>query len=627
MKTWKNLKLSGKFFVAFGLLLVLLGIVALLSIFGINGIVGNAEEVISGNKLRTTLTQRHVDHLKWAKQVNQFLNDSSITTLNVETDPHKCKLGEWYYSEERKKAAGLSPEMEKIIKDIEQPHIQLHNSAIKIAEAYTPASRELSTFLWHKKNEHMSWVKSVQQTLLDPDLATFNVEKDPNVCSFGKWLNSDDADNLANQNPEMRNLIIEVKNHHNQVHRSIINAEEYLAQGQRGAAVQYFNNQTVPELEKTLGIIDEMITWNENQLASMKKAQEIYNTQTVKHLNTVGTLLTDLEEKSKNHILTDQKMLNLAENTQQGVLLLSIIAIIFGTILAIVIARGIIQPIIKGVNFAKTVSKGDLTANIDVNQKDEIGQLADALKNMVKHLSDIVSNVKKGADNIASASTQISSTSQNISQGANEQASSTEEVSSNMEEMTSNIQQNTDNARQTEQISEKAADDIIKGNTNVEQTVEAMHTIAEKITIISDIAFQTNILALNAAVEAARAGQHGKGFAVVAAEVRKLAEKAKNAANEINDVSRSSVDIANQSQKVLSEIVPSIQKTATLVKEIATASIEQNSGTDQINTAIQQLNQVTQQNAAASEQMATSSEELSSQATELKNMIEYFKVE
>ncbi|MFW5759900.1 MAG: HAMP domain-containing methyl-accepting chemotaxis protein [Cyclobacteriaceae bacterium] len=303
-----------------------------------------------------------------------------------------------------------------------------------------------------------------------------------------------------------------------------------------------------------------------------------------------------------------------------------IFALLLGLTFAYIITRAITIPIAKGVSFAGQIADGDLTARIEVDQTDEIGDLANALKRMVAKLRNIVGEVMTGADNISSASFQMSSTSQQMSQGANEQASSAEEVSSSMEEMAANIQQNTDNAQQTEKIALKAADDVLDGSKAVNQTVESMKSIADKITIIGEIARQTNILALNAAVEAARAGEHGKGFAVVAAEVRKLAERSQAAAAEIDQVSKSSVDIAEKSGKLLSEIVPDIQKTAKLVQEISAASIEQNSGADQVNSAIQQLNQVTQQNAAASEEMATGSEELASQAEQLMATITYFKV-
>jgi methyl-accepting chemotaxis protein len=196
-----------------------------------------------------------------------------------------------------------------------------------------------------------------------------------------------------------------------------------------------------------------------------------------------------------------------------------------------------------------------------------------------------------------------------------------------MEEMASNIGQNTDNAQQTEKIALQAAEDIREGSIAVNQTVDSMKTIAEKITIIGEIARQTNLLALNAAVEAARAGEHGKGFAVVAAEVRKLAERSQIAATEIDALSKSSVTIAEKSGKLLEGIVPNIQKTSKLVQEIAASSMEQNAGAEQVNGAIQQLSQVIQQNAAASEEMATSSEELSSQAEQLKDTISFFKID
>ena len=272
----------------------------------------------------------------------------------------------------------------------------------------------------------------------------------------------------------------------------------------------------------------------------------------------------------------------------------------------------------------KLIANGDMT--IKLKPRSDKDELIIALAEMIKAVGEIVTQVQISSDNIAEASQQMSSNSQQVSQGASEQASAAEEVSSSMEEMASNIQQNTDNAQQTEKIAAKAAEDILIGSHSVNITIDSMKKIAEKVSIIGDIAFQTNILALNAAVEAARAGEHGKGFAVVAAEVRKLAERSHIAAGEINELTKSSVDVADKAGKLLESIVPDIQKTAKLVQEITAASIEQNSGANQINNAINQLNQVTQHNAAAAEEMATSSEELSSQADSLKELIGFFKV-
>jgi len=273
----------------------------------------------------------------------------------------------------------------------------------------------------------------------------------------------------------------------------------------------------------------------------------------------------------------------------------------------------------------KIIAAGDMT--VELKPRSDRDELMIALSEMIKAIGEIVTQVQQSSDNIADASQQMSANSQSVSDGASQQASAAEQVSSSMQQMAANIQQNTDNSQQTEKIAAKAAEDILEGSKNVNMTVIVMKKIAEKVSIIGDIAFQTNILALNAAVEAARAGEHGKGFAVVAAEVRKLAERSHAAAGEINELTKSSVDVADKAGKQLEQIVPNIQKTAKLVQEITAASLEQNSGANQINNAINQLNKVTQQNAASAEEMATSSEELSTQADSLKDLIGFFKLD
>jgi len=274
---------------------------------------------------------------------------------------------------------------------------------------------------------------------------------------------------------------------------------------------------------------------------------------------------------------------------------------------------------------AQLIANGDLT--IDLKMRSDNDVMISSLKGMVKSTASIISEFQTAANNISASSQQMSSTSQTLSQGASEQASSAEEVSSSMEEMAANIQQNNENARTTEKIALSASEEILKVNEAADATLKYMRDIADKVSIIGEIARQTNILALNAAVEAARAGEHGKGFAVVAAEVRKLAERSQVAAVEIENLTKNSVRATEDSGNLLSTIAPDINKTAKLVQEIAAASDEQTSGAEQVNNAIQQLNNVTQQNAAAAEEMATSSEELASQAQQLIEMISYFKLE
>ena len=273
---------------------------------------------------------------------------------------------------------------------------------------------------------------------------------------------------------------------------------------------------------------------------------------------------------------------------------------------------------------AQEIAGGNLA--VTVKERSEQDQLMQALSLMVEKVGEVVANVLSASDQVASGSEAMTTTTEQLSQGATEQAASAEEVSSSMEQMMSNIKQNADNAQQTEKISVKSAEDAKEGGKAVGETVAAMKEIATKISVIEEIARQTNMLALNAAIEAARAGEHGKGFAVVAAEVRRLAERSQNAAGEINRLSASSVQISEHAGQMLSKMVPDIQKTADLVQEISAASKEQDSGAEQINKAIQQLDQVIQQNASASEEMSSTCEELSAQAQQLLEIMGFFKL-
>ncbi len=276
-------------------------------------------------------------------------------------------------------------------------------------------------------------------------------------------------------------------------------------------------------------------------------------------------------------------------------------------------------------NLAEAIADGDLTIeHTTLSDKDKLGT---ALIAMIERLRTVVGDTVAAVGNVAAGSQELSSSSEQVSQGATEQAAAAEEASASMEEMAANVKQTADNAAQTEKIARQSAKDAENSGVAVSKAVEAMQTIVEKISIVQEIARQTDLLALNAAVEAARAGEHGRGFAVVASEVRKLAERSQGAAAEISTMSSETVKAAVEAGEMLSRLVPDIRRTAELVSEISAACREQDIGTAQINQAIQQLDQVTQQNAAASEQISATSEELASQAEELQQSIAYFRVD
>jgi len=306
---------------------------------------------------------------------------------------------------------------------------------------------------------------------------------------------------------------------------------------------------------------------------------------------------------------------------------IGVLATLFSALFAFWITRSITHPLKAAVEIAEQVAKGDLTGYLEVKTKDETGQLLTALKNMKASLTNIVDEVRNGATTLASAAAQVSASASSLSQGSSEQAASVEETTASLEEMSASISQNAENSRQVERMSTKGAKDAEESGQAVKDTVDAMASIAERISIIEEIAYQTNLLALNAAIEAARAGEHGRGFAVVATEVRKLAERSQAAAKEIAGQAGESVKVAERSGELLGALVPAIRKTADLVQEVTAASREQASGVNQINKAMSQVDQVTQRNASSVEELSSAAEEMSSQAEGMQQLMEFFKVE
>jgi len=341
-----------------------------------------------------------------------------------------------------------------------------------------------------------------------------------------------------------------------------------------------------------------------------------------------------------------------------------IVGLIIAGVFAAVLIQGIIQPLSQAVNAANQLARGEVNIHLETRATDETGQLliamqsmvrsnkdmiaaagavaegdlgvsitprseqdalGKALSNMVDRLTHIISEVRQGASGLSSASQQISYASQSLSQGTSQQAASVEETSASLEQMSASITRTAENSREMEKMATKGARDAEETGRSMQETVSAMKMIAQKTSIVEEIAYQTNLLALNAAIEAARAGEHGRGFAVVASEVRQLAGRSQTAAKEISELAESSVRVAERSGQQLSELVPSIRKTAELVQEVAAASGEQSAGVNQVNKAMTLMDQVTQRNASASEELASTSEEMSAQAEALTQLISFFR--
>jgi methyl-accepting chemotaxis protein len=447
---------------------------------------------------------------------------------------------------------------------------------------------------------------------------------------------------------------------------------------------QRFDEQ-VNELEQASTTEDGKRGWREVRAASVRlfaiddqirEFARVNNaTEAVRLATGQGRLIVDeiealitarVEANKASMVQADQDTNEQYTATRDYIIGLTVIALVLAISAALWIALGINRGLKKIMVVAEAVALGDLNQDVDIKTNDEIkdlvnrinvmtgnlrntasiaDQIADgdltvtptplsdkdtlglALERMVERLRGVVADALSASDNVSSGSQELSASSEQLSQGATEQASSAEEASASMEEMAANIKQNADNAAQTEKIARQSSKDAEASGEAVGRAVSAMRTIAEKISIVQEIARQTDLLALNAAVEAARAGEHGKGFAVVASEVRKLAERSQAAASEISSLSGETVQVATEAGEMLNRLVPDIRKTAELVSEISAACREQDIGASQINEAIQQLDKVTQQNSGASEEMSATSEELAAQAEELQSSIAFFRVD
>jgi methyl-accepting chemotaxis protein len=379
----------------------------------------------------------------------------------------------------------------------------------------------------------------------------------------------------------------------------------------------------VPITTQVLAIADK------ESLNRLSAAANLSMGEAREKVNAVDGAISDLQDIKKNNAAAA------AEGNQQlyasSVLILLLViagAMLVGVLIGVYLSSSVRKTVggepAQIAAIAERVAAGDL--DVDDSRKDKATGIFLALLNMTGKLREIVSTIQTAATQVASGSEQISTTAQQMSQGSAEQAAGAEEVSSSVEEMTATIRQNTDNSTATENIAKKAAADGEDGGKIVVASVAAMKEIAGKIGVIEEIARQTNLLALNAAIEAARAGEAGKGFAVVASEVRKLAEHSQNAAAEITNLSKTTVETATSAGEKIQRIIPDIKKTAELVQEISASSREQSTGAEQIAKAMTQLDTVIQQNAAASEELASMAEELSGQSVQLSETIAFFKM-
>jgi methyl-accepting chemotaxis protein len=328
-------------------------------------------------------------------------------------------------------------------------------------------------------------------------------------------------------------------------------------------------------------------------------------------------------------VLADSRALDTAASVRtMGIVAagLGLLAVALGVVLSVLIMRGILSQLGADPLALADIARRIASGRIDVRfcGSFDSRSVYGAMQSMVEQLRSVLGSVTHAAASLAAGSEELSSMAVTMADSANSQASGTQIVAASVSQMAANIERNTHNAEQTEGMSRRASKDAEDGGAAVSETVAAMRDIAQKISIIEEIARQTNLLALNAAIEAARAGEQGKGFAVVAAEVRQLAERSGRAAAEISELSTNSVAVAERAGKMLDKMVPDIMKTSELIREISVASGEQSAGVNQVNASVRELDASVRQSAAVSDELASTAEELSAQAQELQKAIGFF---
>lgn len=582
-------KISGSFL----LILILLLAVSTAAFIGFGKIVNNATEVIEGNKLDGILAQKEVDHLVWVNKVNSLLTDENVVTLNVQTDDHKCGFGKWLYGQGRKEAEMLVPDLKPSLKEIELPHLRLHESAIAIGENFKPVDSGLGAFLSQKKNDHLLWMHVIKDALLNKS-TQLKVQLDPTKCGLGKWIYSDRTKAIKAKDAQFSQIIEQMIPFHNLLHESARNIGAMLKEKQFETAHAFFVENTAKHAHNTLGKIDLAIDWHNTNVEGVENAKKIYAQKTIPALADIQALLLKIRKTARDNIMSDQVMLSSAKGSKTTVIFLSSFVFLLGLLFAFLTTRG-----------------------------------------LNRTLKNITISISESSDQVARAAQSISESSQSLAENASLQAATVEETSASVQQITANSRQTSEMTVGAEELMNKNIEKsgqslvaIVEITKKINQIVADSDKIALIIKAIDQIAFQTNLLALNAAVEAARAGEAGAGFAVVADEVRNLAIRSTEAARntqELLDETILRVRQVSDSINIMNTNFEGIVESATIIGEktagITSASVEIAKGLDQIASATTEIDKVTQEIASNSEESAAASEELSAQAEEMGGIV------
>lgn len=665
-----NLTIGRKLGLGFGLVLLLLAAVNVFNFSSYRAIEDQTHAAQEACANQAFSIEKEVDHLKWMAQLSALFLDENVTEVTVQTDPHKCGLGKWLYSEETRRLKEEDPQLAGIIDQIEAPHQELHESAIKIGKTYVAFDAGLQELMAARWIDHLTWVKNLANSNLAKTV--FDGGLDPHQCAFGQWYYAYRA-----TNPQFKTLLAEWEEPHRHLHESAARIVEAQRSGRWQEAQHIYDSLTMPALQKLGEKYDATHRWIAEQVNRQEQAWAVYETETTEAVARTQSLLRELVEHfaARSQQATGETN-SLVSSSTTVMITLSLIAIALGLVAAFAITRGITKPVGEISRIADAVAHGDIDHRIEVTSKDEIGVLAGAFRGLIAYMKDLagaaesiaandltvriepksardalgnsfrtmttsltgmVRQLRDNATQLVSAANEVASASEQMSRGAKGQTDQMAQVSSAIEEMTATIVETSKNAGEASEGARGAADTANTGGQVVSETIQGMQRIAEVVRessesigklarsadqigeitgVIDDIADQTNLLALNAAIEAARAGEQGRGFAVVADEVRKLAERTGKATGEITDMIKG---IQDETKEAVHSMETGIQEVDTgrgMADKAGNSLTQIVSLSGSVMEMIQQIATASEEQSAAAEQISKNIEAVTSIARE-----------